>query len=59
MEQTTTLEEQKKNLAGSIPCFIPFFDSFYDSDLWSRFLSAFRFITYETTDASELLNQVK
>jgi hypothetical protein len=60
MEQTTTLEEQKKESSRIYSLFYSFFlIPFMIAIFGAVFFLLFRFITYETTDASELLNQVK
>jgi len=60
MEQTTTFEEQKKESSRIYSLFYSFFlIPFMIAIFGAVFFLLFRFITYETTDASELLNQVK
>ena len=60
MEQTTTLEDQKKESSRIYSLFYSFFlIPFMIAIFGAVFFLLFRFITYETTDASELLNQVK
>mgnify|MGYP001378115439 FL=1 len=60
MEQTTILEDQKKESSRIYSLFYSFFlIPFMIAIFGAVFFLLFRFITYETTDASELLNQVK
>ena len=60
MKQTTTFEEQKKESSRIYSLFYSFFlIPFMIAIFGAVFFLLFRFITYETTDASELLNQVK
>ena len=60
MEQTTTLEDQKKESSRIYSLFYSFFlIPFMIAIFGAVFFLLFRFITYETTDASELLNQIK
>ena len=60
MEQTNIIETQKKESSRIYTLFYSFFlIPFMIAIFGAIFFLLFRFITYETTDASELLNQVK
>ena len=60
MEQTNIIETQKRESSRIYTLFYSFFlIPFMIAIFGAIFFLLFRFITYETTDASELLNQVK
>ena len=60
MNNTTAIENQKEDSSGIYTLFYSFFlIPFMIAIFGAIFFLLFRFITYETNDASELLNQVK